>query len=728
MAEVVVFKELYSWQSDHDQAVFVDGANEVVIYQSVYDKSIRVIDSATENTIFNNARYQRQYAAPLTLTQISEAPLRGDRLLCRWPLGSVLAQQPTCYRKLEVNTRQFLQGIVNGFDVDSDDILVDCTPYEETIVLNIFWLEGGNSGNYDFAVVCTTCIDIYSYSSSNHALRRVCSKRISCTDVWNDISGTHVIVLKSNQVLQLYRLMNKEVRAVTDIELAIKSEHKLHKSSIIVASIYNDTYCIHKDANNGTISLRSLRNSKAVDIVLELSCQGWLEVAILDNILLALTGGGETYLFDIAMMDKKVLARVPQSKPAVASMSSDVQGRHAALSPHSHAAFIPNVVVDYYGGFAYNIAIDHNMLMLLLSQTYADPLVAGFYQRRIGAVQRVLDIVNNAIENKMRANKLLVLLSTIVTPYAKILVDLNKLGTKTENSVAIPLNLVEEYIGQRSVVSEHRFAKSIIYATVAKEWNLKPGENIFDAAIALLCHHRQFDHSVLVNIRDELEIPPNPTNNFILKSRLISNTNEEISSDFRDYVTLHGAAIPTIHDSSLRNRPYILVVTLSYLRALVSHNLQPTSILQILLLDICVLYNNIELALQLIRSKNIRDSTYVCYRLLYLYVVLRDPAMRQVCLDMAIRLKLYGICVKIAVIDQDYYNALVVMKAYGVASFPLHRILYCAAKDVEAQERKPHLWPSMLAFIKSWVEESAANNTACAPPNLRGCEMWLPSL
>ncbi|CDR93889.1 hypothetical protein, conserved [Babesia bigemina] len=704
MAEVVVFKELYSWQSDHDQAVFVDGANEVVIYQSVYDKSIRVIDSATENTIFNNARYERGQAVTVTPNQ---------------PLCEVIAFSADGRLVLYWHNHPLAIGIVNGFDVDSDDILVDCTPYEETIVLNIFWLEAGTNGTYDFAVVCTTCIDIYSYSSSNQVLRRVCSKRISCTDVWNDVSGTHVIVLKSNQVLQLYRLINKEVRAVTDIELAIKSEHKLHKSSIIVATIYNDTYCIHKDASSGTISLRSLRNSKAVDIVLELSCQGWLEIAILDNVVLALTGGGETYLFDIAMTDKRLLARVPQSKPAVASMSSDVQ------------AFIPNVVVDYYGGFAYNIAIDHNMLMLLLSQKYAEPLVADFYQRRIGSAQRVLDIVNNAIENKsprMRANKLLVLLSTIVAPYAKVLVDLNKLGTRTEKNVAIPFNLVEEYIGQRSVISEHRFAKTIIYAAVAKEWNLKPGENVFDAAIALLCHHRRFDHSVLVNIRDELEIQPNPVNNFILKSRLISSTKEDISADFRDYVTLHGAAIPNPHDRSLRNRPYIIVVTLSYLRALVAHNLQPTNVLQILLLDMCVLYNNIDLALQLIRSKNIRDSAYVCYRLLYLYVVLRDPALRQICLDMAIRLKLYGICVKIAVIDEDYYSALVVMKAHGVASFPMHRILYCAAKDVEAQERKPHLWPSMLAFIKSWAEESATDGTSCAPPNLRGCEMWLPSL
>ncbi|GFE55075.1 hypothetical protein BaOVIS_024790 [Babesia ovis] len=642
MAEVVLFKELYSWQNDHDQAVFVDGANGMVIYQSVYDKSLRVIDSCKTNSVFNSTRFPK-------------------------PLCENIAFSPDGQYILYWHNSPLGIGVVDTSNPAAPDVIVDCSPYDETIVLSVFWSQCGKT-SADFVVVCTSCIDIYN-----------------------------------------------EVRLVTDIELSVRNGHKLQKSAITVATIYNDIYCIHKDCTNGTLSLRSMTNNKALDIVLEVRCQGWLDIAVCDNLILALTGGNETYIFDIAIKDKPLVVKVPQRKPSMASISSDVQ------------VYVPNVVVDYYGGFAYNLTIDHNMLMLLLSQMYTEHLVIDFYQNRHGAVQRVMEMINTAMTNRVRSDKLLTLFKTIVSPYAKTLVDINNLGTRTANNVAIPFNVVEEHIGDRSIVTEYRFGKTILYPSVTKDWNLKPGENIFDAAITLVCYHRKFDFATLLKMRDEVEIESSYIDNAILRSKIVSGTKEDISSDFRDYLTSPDSEIPELYDISLQHRPYIVSAMLTYFRALITHHLQPTHLLQVLLFDICIMYNGIGMVLNLLRSKIIRDSSYVCYRLFFLYVVLRDPEIRQQCLDMSIRLKLYRLCVTIAMLDEDYYTALNDVKAYSI-TYPLHRILYQAAMDIDAQTRKPYLWPSMIAFITCWAEESASNPKTCPPPNLSGCEMWLPNL
>eukprot|EP00371_Babesia_bovis_P003492 XP_001612139.1 hypothetical protein [Babesia bovis T2Bo] len=663
MAEVVLFKELYSWQNDHDQGVFVDGANGLVIYQSVYDKSLRVIDSCRSSNIFDSIRFSKP--------------------LCE----SILFSSDGQYILFWHNNPLAI-GIIDTTNPASSDIIVDSSSYEETIVLNVFWSQCSKS-SAEFVVACTTCIDIYSFTFRGYTLRRLCSKRISCSHVWNDLGGTYLVVLKSNNVLQPYRIISKEVRPVTDVELSVRDGHKLQRSAITVVTIYGSTYCVYKDFINGMVSLRSLTDSKAVDIVLELKCQGWLDIAVFDNLIFALTGGNETYIFDIAMKDRALLARVPQRKPCMSSISSDVQ------------VFIPNVVVDSYGGFVYNLTLDHNMLMLVLLQSHSEALIADFYQRRQGSIQRVIEIVNSAMSSRI-----------------------NQLGTRTANNVSIPFNLVEEHIGDRSILTEYRFGNSVLYPYICHEWNVSPNANIFDFTMALLCHHYNFDFDGIVRLRDSIVLEPPSIDNVILKSKIASGGNNVLSGEVREYLSSPDGDIPALYDSSVQDRPYIISVLLSYFRALISFHLQPTHMLQVLLFDMCILYNCLDVALHLIRCRVIHDSIFLCYRMLFLYAVLRDRVVRQQCLDMCVRLKAYDLCISIFMLDRDYYGALVCIRTYRLLSFPLYRILYEAAIDVDAQTRKLHSWPSIISFVRRWVED-------CGPtsgPNLQGCEMWLPNL
>ncbi|GIX63571.1 uncharacterized protein BcabD6B2_30060 [Babesia caballi] len=483
----------------------------------------------------------------------------------------------------------------------------------------------------------------------------------------------------------------QEVRLVPNVELSTKNDLQFQKSAISVATIYNETYCIHKDPANGTISLRSLINSKAYDIVLELRCQATYRVAHRAN-------------------NPKLRSLHPQRRRRLL--------RRVRVQPHRRPQHAD----------ARAFAVVRGRLRGGLLPATSRRGAARHGHRHCRDRKQVGQARCRTSVSRARTDKLLALFFTIVVPYAKTLMEMNKVGTKTANSVAIPFNLVEEYVGERSIVTEYRFAKTILYAHVANEWRLKPGENIFDAAIALLCHHKQFDHDALLKVRDEMDIQSGFVNNFILKSKLTSGTRDEVSPDFRDYLVPHEAGVPELHSPSVQSRPHIITVMLCYFKALMAHHLQPTHLLQILLFDVCVLYNNVSLALHLQSASVIRDSTYVCYRMLCLYLVVRDPAIRQQCLDMALRLRLHDICVMLSVYDREYLDALVFLRAHRVSAYPLHRVLYRAAGDVEAQERKPHLWPSLLAFIRCWVEESAADAKACPPPNLKDCDMWLPNL
>ncbi|KAK1937427.1 hypothetical protein X943_001753 [Babesia divergens] len=681
MAEIVIFQELYSWQNDHDQSIFVDGPNGVLIYQNVYDKSVRVVESSGDHGAFNSTRF----AKPLC-ESMSFSP--DGRFILYW------------------HNSPLSIGLTDISAIGAPDVVVDSSPYEETIVLNLFWVEPNSSSSADFVVVCTNCIDIYHFNYGNQSVRRVFSKRISCCEVWNDVSGTHIILLRNNQSLQPYHIHNKEAKLVTDIELSIRRDQKIQKSDICIATIYDEAYCIYKDVANGMISLRSISNSKTRDIVLEVRSQGWLDIIVIDNLLLTLTGGGDAYIFDIRMKDNPLLAKVPQRKPPISSISSDIQGKvGGTCNRKSRAAFIPNVIVDYYGGFAYRLVIDHSMLTLYLSRCYAEPLIVDFYQRRKASLQRVFEIITSSITNRM-----------------------NKFGKTSGRNTAIPFHLVEEFIGEKSVVTEYRMANSILYSLVIKEWNVKSGENLFDVAIALMCHHLSFDYNRLLTIREDTDAPPGTATNFILKSRLTCGSKDNVSSDVRDYLALQDAEIPGLYCPAEKGTPYIVNVTLCYIKALMMHHLYPSHLIQIFLFDMCVLYNNISLLLLLIRSRVIRDSSYVCYRLMYLYVVLNDKAVRQQCRDMALRMKLYGVCVMIGILEKDYYQLLVFLKTQNVSSYPLHRILYRAANDVEKQAEQPHLWSLLLAFTRSWIEESNINPKECKPPNMCDCEMWLPNL
>lgn len=690
MAEIVLFQELYSWHNDHDQSIFVDGKNGLLIYQNVYDKSIRVIDFNAENASFNSTRFKKPLCESITFSP-------DGRYLLYW------YNNPLCI------------GLIDPTSKAANDVIVDCSCYDETIVLSVFWTEPSNSTSADFVVVCTTCIDIYHFSYANESLNRLCSKRVSCYEAWNDISGTYLILLRKNHTLQPYHIHNKEAKVVNDIELSVEKDKKIQKSDICISSIYGDAYCIYKDTENGNISLRSLSNSRALDVVLEVKGQGWMDILIVDNLLVVLTASGETNIFDIYMRDSPHIAKVPQNKLPLASISSDVQ------------AYIPNVLIDYYGGFAYRLVIDHNLFMLFLSRSSTEPLILDFYQRRRGSLQRVIDIVLSAVGNRMSMENLFILFSTAVIPYYWTLMHLNKFGRQTRNAT-IPFHLVEEFLGDRSVITEYRMGMSVLYSLVIRDWNLKAGENLYDAALALLCHHMSFDHSVLMDARQNMDIQNSAATNCILKSRLISKSDDNMSFDFLDYLASEDPEIPDIYDEEERGVPDVISVTICYFKALLLHHLYPSHLLQIFLFDACLLYNNLSQLVFLIKTKVIKDSPYICYRLMYLYIMLKDQLLRQMCNDMAIRLKLYDVCVTIGITDREYYQTLVFLKAYNVSSFPLHRILFKAANDVEKQTSTPHLWPLLLAFTRSWMEESSANPQACNPPNLRDCEMWLPIL
>ncbi|UKK02302.1 hypothetical protein MACK_001658 [Theileria orientalis] len=719
MAEILHFEDIYAWQSDNDRTVFVDSRNSFLIYQNASDKAVRIIDAKNGNCIFSTNRFSKPVCESILVSS--------DRnFILYWYNDPVTI------------------GIYNILNTDSVDVLLDSSHYEDSIVLRVFWSDSHNSANSNFVVISNNRVDIYNFSFESSVLRTITKKSVSCVDAWNDLSGTYFILLHHNKSLYPYNIKNNEISQLAEIGLSLPYGHQLQHYEICVVTLYDDTYCIYKDVTKGTLSLRSLTNNKLHDKVLEVNSQGWLEICVIDNLMLVLTGSATCYIFDIAIKNDFLIAKVPQKKPPVSTISSDIE------------AFIPSILVDFYGGFAHYITLDFNTLSLYLSRCFTESMAAEFFQRRINCSDRVMEIVNSSIENRLQMSELLSVFSTVLDPYAQTLRTLNKMkGTMFKGS-AIPFNLIDKFIGNKSIITEHNFTASALYAFVIKEWKIKYGFNLFDFSITLICYHKNYDLSELVKLKDAILSPQSCVDHYILKSQILSHADENAIPDIQAYLLpdylsstlpLHSGSdmnvdcpfdnhepmnvdfqsrhVPDMYYS--RVTPYIVTVTLCYLKNLVLHSLNPSNLVLMFFFDICVLYNQMTLLVDMIRSRVIRDSNLICYRLFLLIQPLDDDNLKQLTFDMSKRLKLYNITIHILLMDKKYYKALMLIKREKL-DYPISKILHSAADDVNEQKRRPYLWQLILSFIHVWTQEYHQEPSRFCQPNLKNCEMWLPNL
>ncbi|BAM39849.1 conserved hypothetical protein [Theileria orientalis strain Shintoku] len=719
MAEILHFEDIYSWQSDNDRTVFVDSRNSFLIYQNASDKTVRIIDAKNGNCIFSTNKFGKPVCESILVSS--------DRnFILYWYNDPVTI------------------GIYNILNTDSVDVLLEPSHYEDSIVFKVFWSDSHNSANSNFVVISNSRVDIYNFSFESSVLRTITKKSVSCVDAWNDLSGNYFILLHHNKSLYPYNIKNNEISQLAEIGLSLPYGHQLQHYEICVVTLYDDTYCIYKDVTKGTLSLRSLTNNKLHDKVLEVNSQGWLEICVIDNLMLVLTGSATCYIFDIAIKNDFLIATVPQKKPPISTISSDIE------------SFIPSILVDFYGGFAHYITLDFNTLSLYLSRRFTEAMAAEFFQRRINCSDRVMEIVNSSIDNRLQMSELLLLFSTVLDPYAQTLRTLNKMkGTMFKGS-AIPFNLIDKFIGNKSIITEHNFTASALYAFVIKEWRIRYGFNLFDFSITLICYHKNYDLSELLKLKDSILSPQSCVDHYILKSQILSQTDENAIPDIQAYllpeylsspVPLNGGSDMNVdgqfdaHEPmnfDLQNRhvpdmyysrvtPYIVTVTLCYLKNLVLHSLNPSNLVLMFFFDICVLYNQLTLLVDMIRTRVIRDSNLICHRLFLLIQPLGDPNLKQLTFDMSKRLKLYNITIHILLMDKKYYKALLLIKRERL-DYPISKILHSAADDVNEQKRRPYLWQLILSFIHVWTQEYHREPSRFCQPNLKNCEMWLPNL
>ncbi|KAK2195353.1 Regulator of MON1-CCZ1 complex [Babesia duncani] len=627
-----------------------------------------------------------------------------DKKLRDVVLNSIRFDKPLCESLLFSNDGRFVLywyndpltiGIYDLINNDSDDVLFDPLQYDDLIVLRVFWVASHNSPNADIVVVSTRRIDIYNFSFSSMTLRLLNKKSINCIDAWHDIEGKYLVLLQNNQTLVPYTISNHDIKNLFEIEINASGEHKMSHSDISIATIYHVTYCIYKDISNGTISLRAINNPNCHDVVLEVNSQGWLEICVVNNLLLALTGSGETYIFDIGLKEDSLIARVPQSKPPLSSISNDIQ--------------------------------DEDLLMLYLTRYYTDAVVADFYQRRMGCIHQLLHVISTCVSNDIRTADLLSLFCTIITPYANIIRKINENEKKNSKKTGIPFETINAYIGNKSIITERSIASAILYPYIIKDWGLKSGVNIFDCSVCLFCHHYNFDIKILLDMMDEMDVSLVSVGDFLVNSSIISNgSKSSINTDFKQFQSNMDDCIPPLYNSNSRGSYHIITVMMIYLKGLRLNNLYPSHLLQILLFDTCILYNDISLLKFILRSNLIKDSHLICYRLLCMFAITEDMVLGQLCLDMALRVGLLDVCVAIHTFKKEYSQIVQLLKQQRNGSYPLSRVLRCVANDIQYQTQHPYLWPCIISFIHCWVEEHQLEPRTQVAPNLRDCEMWLP--
>ncbi|SBT49548.1 conserved Plasmodium protein, unknown function [Plasmodium ovale wallikeri] len=100
--------------------------------------------------------------------------------------------------------------------------------------------------------------------------------------------------------------IKKDKENYKGIELNIMKTDMINKNDIEIVTLYDDTYCIHKDFKNGRISFRCLSSTVYFDYVLDLFYNGIMDIFSVDNLFGVFNYTNEKiYLFDIKYRKKK---------------------------------------------------------------------------------------------------------------------------------------------------------------------------------------------------------------------------------------------------------------------------------------------------------------------------------------------------------------------------------------------------------------------------------------
>eukprot|EP00411_Alexandrium_monilatum_P124487 CAMPEP_0175642434 /NCGR_PEP_ID=MMETSP0097-20121207/5263_1 /TAXON_ID=311494 /ORGANISM="Alexandrium monilatum, Strain CCMP3105" /LENGTH=152 /DNA_ID=CAMNT_0016948219 /DNA_START=120 /DNA_END=578 /DNA_ORIENTATION=+ len=131
---------------------------------------------------------------------------------------------------------------------------------------------------------------------------------------------------------------------------------------------------------------------------------------------------------------------------------------------------------------------------------------------------------------------------------------------------------------------------------------------------------------------------------------------------------------------------------------------------------------------QLLHYHVLLDSPELVLRLRDVAVVRGSTWAAQACLDMALRIREYSVVGEMLLHTKQYLDVVPFLMSQHDTSFKLCQLLEKIDADVEAQAEDPDLLGHVLAEVRAWRHEAVMDAENVVPPDLDGCERWMPLL
>ncbi|GAB69093.1 hypothetical protein PCYB_145210 [Plasmodium cynomolgi strain B] len=780
-----ISEPVYQWEVSSNDRVFYDKMNDLIIHQNVAAKALLVTDikKMKEN-------YQAVY-------------VKFDSEMCE-------------HITFAPNTTFFLYHSTNPNKIQISDILNNHNIYlsvcinklSECRILATFWLPGrglvaGESGtgasssasavtaasaasalsagstapdaSADFAVVTDHGVEIFHLSFDNLTITPLKKHVIKSEQCWYDESSSYIALLSSTHKTHAifpYLLNNSNAIKLQKVELNIPKTDPINKNDIEIITLYDETYCIHKDYQNGRISFRCLSSSLCFDYVLDLFCNGMLETFSLDNIFGVFNYTNEkVYLFDIKYQKRKKSSFISSLSEHISS-SHTVNIEYLTSPKHfrtelvlSHISFHPfNVLIDNQYGNVYKIRVDYDLFMLQICQHFANLNTSvDVLLRRPNCKKRITEMFFLSLENDIQIDDYLTIVNIINVNYRKLIEQSAKKRStssvrRANHKIIQPVDDIIKNLGNKTLITERDIVTDVFHSFMIKKYGLDKKETLFNFSL----NFRQMEKAkrerrrgtggrddrgdrYMLKYRIRRSSPkgasstpaalgasstPPVTGTNSTPAALEASSTPPVTGTNSTPAATEQSANPaeeyklTLSYSELHSLPMFLLYVLEYMKSLLMLNIIPNRILQTFLFDICIFYEQDNCLRQLLQFYVIADSIEVTKRLFHYWKLTQHPWAYHLCLDMSLRLGEYEMVLHLFLSANRYIKIIDFIRSHNLIDYPIAVIFQAIENDFDSPERYI-IFNHVLRSLSRWIGDSDRDPEKHPLPNLQNCEKWV---
>eukprot|EP00413_Alexandrium_margalefii_P033190 CAMPEP_0204571496 /NCGR_PEP_ID=MMETSP0661-20131031/38923_1 /ASSEMBLY_ACC=CAM_ASM_000606 /TAXON_ID=109239 /ORGANISM="Alexandrium margalefi, Strain AMGDE01CS-322" /LENGTH=674 /DNA_ID=CAMNT_0051579761 /DNA_START=85 /DNA_END=2106 /DNA_ORIENTATION=+ len=555
----------------------------------------------------------------------------------------------------------------------------------EVEVLDLLWLPAAPqpSEHADVAVVTTHGIETFRLSFEQRTAKSLKAIPAGVRMCWTDPGSGMVLACTGPRTLQPFDLTSKSPK-MPRFDLVLARDQVIEALDVAVMTVYDSTYCIHADSANGRVSLRNISNPAqgtpehdiVIDLTEEEAFSGTLRLSKVDHLLIVhCVERMVSMVFDIRHRERSAVPSICGPSPIVQKFSTEGEISWAGWRCLSGSA-----VLDARRRQVFRLGVDMgSILQHFLARSPHDlATVIRFLLRRANCREHIVQTLKRALLAKTHSDDWSKGFSVLNHAYRQTIEAVSQKGTGQGRQATVSLQELESVIGQQSILSEKDMVAQVFYP------------HFLGASGLAVPSSEQESWRVPLPTGD----PPEDAGNGGRPAR----------------------------------SPYLLSVVLAYLRSLLGVQILPHKSLQCFVFDICMHFRQEHTLQQLLHYHVLLDSPELVQRLRDVAVARGSAWATQACLDMALRIHEYSVVGEMLLHTKQYLDVVPFLMSQHETSFKLRQLLERLDADEAARAEDPDLLEHVLSEVRGWRREAEAGTDNIAPPDLEGCERWMPEL